>query len=214
VPLATSLLNDLAPRTDDKTVTPAGALLIVDAHLASRNDIAQRLDSTGLKQGFPVHDTGVRVESRRVDENGGAFALVVQGQFGEPQVETDGRPDFANGSVEGWEDLVAGFGGVAFFHRGAVGLVHVEEMSLDVSLGDLAILVDPEEAVFELLRVRVVARLVDPDGDGKGVLFGGFLQSQDQGRLVDGFAEFLRFFGAAGKIVGGLREKDGLDWCE
>jgi len=54
-------------------------------------------------------------------------------------------------------------------------------MSLDVSLGDLAVLIDPEKAVFEFLRVWVVAGLVDPDGDGEGVLFGGFLEAENQG---------------------------------
>jgi len=40
-------------------------------------------------------------------------------------------------------------------------------MSLDVSLCDLAILVDPEEAVLEFLGVGIVAGLVDSDGDGE-----------------------------------------------
>jgi hypothetical protein len=105
----------------------------------------------------------------------------MQGQFGESQVETDGRADFANDGVEGREDFVAGFGRVAFFHRWAVGLVHVEQVSFDVPLGDLAVLIDPEEAVLEFFRVRVVAGLVDPDGDGEGVLFGGFLEAENQG---------------------------------
>jgi hypothetical protein len=48
-------------------------------------------------------------------------------------------------------------------------------------LGDLAVLIDPEEAVLEFFRVRVVAGLVDPDGDGEGVLFGGFLEAENQG---------------------------------
>ena len=55
---------------------------------------------------------------------------------------------------------------------------------------------------------------MDSHGDGKGVLFGGFLEAEDEWRFVDGFAEFLRLFGAAGEVVGGLREEDGLDWCE
>jgi hypothetical protein len=55
---------------------------------------------------------------------------------------------------------------------------------------------------------------VDSDGDGEGVLFGGFLEAEDQGRFVDGFAELLGLFGAARKVVGGFGEKDGLDWCE
>ena len=46
------------------------------------------------------------------------------------------------------------------------------------------------------------------------MLFGGFLEAEDEWRFVDGFAEFLRLFGAAGEVVGGLREEDGLDWCE
>jgi hypothetical protein len=48
-------------------------------------------------------------------------------------------------------------------------------------LGDLAVLIDPEEAVLEFFRVRVVAGLVDPDGDGEGVLFSGFLEAENQG---------------------------------
>jgi hypothetical protein len=128
-----------------------------------------------------VQNTGIRVESRRIHKNGGAVAFVMQGQFGESQVETDGRADFANDGVEGREDLVARFGRVAFLHRWAVGLVHVEQVSFDVPLGDLAVLIDPEEAVFEFLRVWVVAGLVDPDGDGEGVLFGGFLEAENQG---------------------------------
>lgn len=167
MPLATSLLQDLTPRADNETVTPARALVVVFAHLASSNNVAQRLDGTRLQQRLPVHNTGIGVESGRVDENGGAVAFVVQSQFGESQVETDGGADFANDSVEGWEDLGAGFGGVGFFHRRAIGLIHVEEMSLDVSLCDLAILVDPEEAVLEFLGVGIVAGLVDSDGDGE-----------------------------------------------
>jgi hypothetical protein len=93
-------------------------------------------------------------------------------------------------------------------------LVHVEQVSLDVSLGNLAVLIDPEEAVLEFLRVRVVAGLVDSDGDGEGVLFGGFLEAEDQGRFVDGFAELLGLFRAAGKVVGGFGKEDGLRWCK
>ena len=148
MPLATSLLQNLAPRTDDKTVTPARALLIVLAHLTSRDNIAQRLDSPTLQQRLPVHAPSIGVESRRVDKNGGAVALVVQSQFGETQVEADGRTDFADDRVEGLQNFVAGFDGVAFLHRWAVGLVHVEEMKLLVTLRDLALLVDPEEGVL------------------------------------------------------------------
>ena len=214
MPLATSLLQNLAPRTDDKTVTPARALLIVLAHLTSRDNIAQRLDSPTLQQRLPVHAPSIGVESRRVDKNVSAIALVVQSQFGESQVETDGRANFADDCVEGLQDLVARFDRVAFLHRWTVGLVHVEEMELLVALRDLALFVDPEEGVFEFLRVWVVARLVDSDGDREGVLFGGFLEAENEWRFVDGFAEFLRLFGAAGEVVGGLREEDGLDWCE
>lgn len=177
-PLAARFLKNLAPRTDDKTVAPARALLIVSAHLASRDNIAQRLDGPALQQGLPVHRTGVRVESRRVDENGGAVAFVVQGQFSEAQVEADGRADFPDDRVEGGQDVVAAFDRVAFFHRWTVDLVHVEEVDLAITLGDLALLVDPEEGVFEFLRVCVVAGLVDSDGDGEGVLFGRFLKAE------------------------------------
>jgi hypothetical protein len=77
-------------------------------------------------------------------------------------------------------------------------------------LGDLAVLVDPEEAVFEFLRVWVVAGLVDPDGDGEGVLFGGFLEAEDQGWFIDGLAELLWLFGTAGEVIGGFGEEDSL----
>jgi hypothetical protein len=214
MPFATGLRDDLAPRADDKTVTPARALIIVNADLTSCNNVAQRLDSTCLQQRLPVHDTGIRMESRRVDENGGTVALVVQSQLCESQVETDGRADFADDRLEGREDLVTRLGRVALFHRRAVGLVHVEEMSLDVSLGDLAVFIDPEETVFEFLRVRVIAGLVDTDRDGKGVLFGRFLEAENKWRFVDGLAELLGLFGTAGEVVGGLGEEDGLRSCE
>jgi len=89
-------------------------------------------------------------------------------------------------------------------------LVHVEEMGLDISLGDLAVLIDPEETVFEFLRVWVVAGLVDSNGDGEGVLFGGFLEAENEWRFVDGLAELLGLLRAAGEVVGGFGEEDGL----
>jgi len=46
------------------------------------------------------------------------------------------------------------------------------------------------------------------------VLFGRFLKTEYKWRLVDGLAEFLRFFGASGQIVGSFGEEDGLAWCE
>jgi hypothetical protein len=79
-----------------------------------------------------------------------------------------------------------------------------------VALRDLALLVDPEEGVFEFLRVRVVARLVDSDGDGKGVLFRRFLEAKNEWRFVDGLAELLGLLRTAGEVVGSLREEDGL----
>jgi len=160
-----------------------------------------------------VHAAGIGVESRRVDEHGGAVAFIVQGQFGEAQVETDGRADFADDCVERFEDLRAAFDRVALFNCWAVGLVHVEEVCFLVALGDLAVLVDPEEGVFEFLRVKVVAGLVDSNGDGERVLFGGFLEAENQWRFVDGLAEFLRLFRASGEVVGGFREEDGLECC-
>jgi hypothetical protein len=83
LPLARRLLEDLTPGADDHTVTPAGAVLVVYANLASSDDIAQRLDSTSLKKRHPVKTAGIRVESRGVEEHSGTVALVVQSQLAE-----------------------------------------------------------------------------------------------------------------------------------
>lgn len=42
------------------------------------------------------------------------------------------------------------------------------------------------------------------------MLFGGFLEAEDEWRFVDGLAELLGLFGAAGEVVCGLRKEDSL----
>lgn len=62
-------------------------------------------------------------------------------------------------------------------------------MNLLVALGDLALLVDPELRVFEFRGVGVIAGFVDTDRDGKRVLFGKFLEAEDEWRFADWPAE-------------------------
>ena len=84
-------------------------------------------------------------------------------------------------------------------------------MDFLVALGDLAAFVDPELGVFDLLRVGIVAGLVDTDRDGKRVLLGQFLETEDEDRLVDGSAELEGLIRAMADVVGGLWQEDGLE---
>jgi hypothetical protein len=79
-----------------------------------------------------------------------------------------------------------------------------------VALGNLAVFVDPELGVFDLLGVGVVAGLVDTNRDGKRVLLGQFLEAENEDRLVDGSAELQGLLGAMTDVVGGLWQEDGL----
>ena len=210
-PLARSLFQDLSPRADDNAVTVACPLLVVRANLASSDNVAQRLNSTSLKQRHPVQAAGVWVESGRVEEHGGAIALVVKCKLAEAQVKADCRTDLADAGVEGLDDLFAELDAVALHHFGAIFLVHVEEVDFLVALGDLASLVDPEKGVLDFLRVGIVARLVDTDRDGERVLLGQFLKTENEGRLVDGRAELERLLRTLADVVCGLWQEDDLE---
>lgn len=84
-------------------------------------------------------------------------------------------------------------------------------MDFLVALGNLAGLVDPEKGVLDLLGFRIVAGLVDTDRDGKRVLLGQILETQDEGRLVDGRAELEGLLRALADVVCGLWQEDDLE---
>ena len=84
-------------------------------------------------------------------------------------------------------------------------------MDFLVALGNLAAFVDPEQGVLDLLGVRIVAGLMDADRDGKRVLLGQLLETDNEGRLVDGRAELERLFRALADVVSSLWQKDGLE---
>ena len=151
------------------------------------------------------------MESRRVDEDGGAVALVVKSQLAEAKVEADCRADFADDGVEWGGDFFTELDAVGLLHRRAVSLVHVEEVELLVALGDLAILVDPDLGVLDLLGVGVVAGLVNTDRDGERVLLGRFLESKDNNGLVDRCTKLERLFRTMAEVVSSLWQEDSLD---
>ena len=90
-------------------------------------------------------------------------------------------------------------------------MVHVEEVDFLVALGDLAGFVDPEQGVFDLFGFGIIAGLVDANGDGKRVLLGQVLETENERRLVDGRAELEGLLGALADVVGSLWQKDGLE---
>ena len=84
-------------------------------------------------------------------------------------------------------------------------------MDFLVALGNLAAFVDPEQGVLDLLGVRIVAGLMDTDRDGKRVLLGQFLETENEGRLVNGCAELEGLLRALADVVGSLWQKDSLE---
>lgn len=54
-------------------------------------------------------------------------------------------------------------------------------MDFLVALSDVTSLVDPELGVLDLLGVGIVAGLVDTDRNGKRVLLGEFLETENEG---------------------------------
>lgn len=84
-------------------------------------------------------------------------------------------------------------------------------MDFLVALRDLAAFIDPEQGVLDLFGVRIVAGLMDTDRDGKRVLLGQFLETENECRLVNGRAELEGLIRALANVVGSLWQKDGLE---
>ncbi len=72
-------------------------------------------------------------------------------------------------------------------------------MNLLVSLGNLAVLVNPENRVLDLLGVY--PRLMDTDVDGQFLSAGLFLESKDKFALVCWLDEADRLRSGAGDVV-------------
>lgn len=85
-------------------------------------------------------------------------------------------------------------------------------MEFLVAVGDFALGVDPEEAVAHTFGV-CVARFVDADRNGNAVLLGFLANTLEEGGLVCGFAEGVRFIRVGPDVVASLREEECLAEC-
>ncbi len=86
--------------------------------------------------------------------------------------------------------------------------VHVEEVDLLVSLGDLTVLIDPQDGVLDLVGVE--AGFVDADMYGQFLAAGFFAQAQHKLALVDWPRKAQRLLSGAGDVVGCFWEEEGL----
>lgn len=90
------------------------------------------------------------------------------------------------------------------------GNVHVKEVDFLVSLGDVAVFVDPQDRVLDLVGIQ--AGFMDTDMNGQFLTAGCLAQAQHELALVNGLDEADGLRGGAGDVVACFREEEGLRW--
>ena len=83
-------------------------------------------------------------------------------------------------------------------------------MKLLVAVGNLSIVVNPDQSVLDLLGC--FRRLVDANIDAEIVLPGFLLETENKGRVSDRLAKVVRFIGRSSNVISSFGKEENLGW--
>ena len=202
--------HDLAPRVDDDAVTiaPAGSVLVVEAYLCGGYDIRLGLDGTRAEQRFPVCLPRGHGEGRWIGQDVRTAISQCKCRLRKAQVKTNHHAYIAKWGGKRVLDAGPTLDAIALLQHGAVLDLDVEKVQLLVAMGNVAMLVDPEERVLDLGAGR--RGLVDADVDGEAMAPCLLSDAQDKLRLLYRLGKGDGFVRVGCYIVGSLGEKQGF----